>query len=281
MAQHREWCICCGKETDWVHVVRLPAFLFGLSARIEKCKTCGFGKTVPAPAIGADHYRENVRYETLFAGKADLYKKFARDLLGCLPSTPNPNGAKLLDIGCGGGFLVETANELGFAAQGIEANSEVVAWARSRGLDISQGDVMQLPSNSKFDVVVLSAVLEHMPRPDQLLSQAGKLLRPRGRILISQASYDGLLPRVMPWTWYGWQPAEHFWHFTPVAFAHLVSRTDMQVEYWCRNSLYHPWFFKGGVKTVLGRNVAALVARLGNRFSRGDSFNMIVSDVGK
>lgn len=277
MTSRREWCICCGQETDWGHVARLPGFLFGCDARISKCQTCGLGKTSPAPLADSKYYMENDRYEDLFVKKADIYKKFAYDLLGCLVEAPYLGGERLLDIGCGGGFLVEAANNLGFAAEGIDANSAVVAWARARGLNIHEGDIAGLSSSSKFDVVVLSAVLEHVPYPEELLGRVKSLLRPHGRILISQASYDGLLPRLFPWGWYGWQPAEHYWHFTPHAMEQLVLRAGMSVKHWNRNSLYHPWFLKGSLKELVGRNVAAMLSRTGNRLSMGDSFCMVVS----
>lgn len=273
---HKDACPCCGKKGDFKKTFKLPSFLFGVSAKIHVCSGCGLGVTEPRPST-ADFYEENERYEELFALREALYRRFARDLLQNLYGIIDPSGKRLIDIGCGGGFVVEEAAAMGFISEGIEANGAVVKWCRKRGLNVSQGDIHKLKKEKEYDVIVLSAVLEHLPAPAQMLELCTRILKPGGFILVSQAVYDGLLPRVFPWGWYGWQPREHYWHFKKDTLEQFFKKMGFKVVCTRSFSLYHPWFFKGKLKDITGRNLAAFIARAGNRLGMEDGFHLVLT----
>jgi len=260
-------CICCG-GSEWQLVTLLPKTVFGLSARIEKCSSCGFGRTIPAPATFFDHYNSGGDSVPNFQDRIEDYRVFGRELLADAPI----RSGRLMDIGCGGGFLVEQAALLGFDAFGVEANTAMVEWCQSRGLKVTCADVSQLDRNERFDLVVLSSVLEHLEDPAGMIRSARKMLSQQGSILVSQASFDGLLPSVFPWGWYGWQPKEHFWHFTPESFRRFGDRNGFDTRIY-RRSLHHRWYVSGA---GLFRNPLTAIARLGNWLDRGDSFNAIM-----
>lgn len=269
-------CICCGGQ-EWKKVCHLPSIFFKVSADILRCKFCGCGVTWPIPFISSMHYEKNGQYVQLFAMKEKLYLSFAHQLLSALDGIVDPAGKTLLDVGCGGGFMVRAAKEKGFRAQGIEANEELVEWARTKGLDVVRGDVRQLrEENKRYDVIVLSAILEHLEHPQLLLESCKEILSDNGLILVSQASYDGLLPVTFPWGWYGWQPKEHYWHFTPNAFEKFSASRGFVKVLNRRGSLYHTFFIRGGVQVLVGRNLATILARVGQMFKKGDSFDMVL-----
>ncbi len=271
------YCICCMKETQWQTRTRLPSVLFGCAAEIQRCSECGLGRTLPPPETSGDYYDDNPHYDVQFSSQRDLYRRFARELLSTLDGMVEPAGKRLLDVGCGGGFLVEAASAAGFLAEGIDANRNMVNWCIQRGLNVRQGDVTMLKrTGRRYDVIVLSAILEHVYEPEKLLGDCKSLLTGDGVLLIAQASCDGLLPLAFPWGWYGWQPKEHFWHFTPDSLRKLAGQSGFLCARTVRTTLYHPWFMSGGIKVIVGRNIAALLARLGQALGKGDAFNMIL-----
>lgn len=272
-------CIYCGYKGAWQKARELPAFLFGRSFTVLRCPRCGIGRTWPVPKLEKTYYSENEDYGVLFKQKQDLYIRFAQKLLSALVDRMDIVGKRLLDIGCGGGFVVESAGKMGFIAEGIETNRGMVAWCQERGLNVREADVVQMEGlvADKYDVIVLSAVLEHLENPVFLLEQikAG-LLKADGLVLISQASYDGMLPVLFPWGWYGWQPQEHFWHFTPVSFRRLADKAGFEVVHLTRSTLYHPWVLKGSVREIAGRNLAAIIGRMGVLLGHGDNFRAVL-----
>jgi SAM-dependent methyltransferase len=270
-------CPICGENANWKFVTILPKYIFNITARIEKCTNCGIGRTFPSPKIDLSYYDDNPKYISLFSERADLYRNFAKRLLSALDGVIQLPSKSLLDMGSGGGFLLEVAEEMGYNAEGIEINSHLVQWCRSRNLHVTHGDVLNTPIKQRYDVIVVSALLEHLPKPSVLLSICKASLNSGGVVLAEQASYDGLLPRVFPWGWYGWQPKEHFWHFSPQAFHNLANQAQLRVLRLRRGSLYHPWFLRGRLKDIIGRNIAALVGRIGFHVGLGDEFDAVLS----
>ena len=265
-------CVVCGVASGWKRLTTLPTFLFHRRAEILRCKHCGVGRTLPAPDISVAYYENNVRNDELFIQRSAIYRRFADELLSHLQQL-SPVGDKLLDFGCGGGFIVEAAARLGYIAEGVEANMAMVDWCQSRALNVSNKTLDQmLAENTRYDVIIFSAVLEHLPDPYAVLISYKRLLAPSGIIVISQASYDGLLPRVFPWGWYGWQPLEHYWHFIPRSICMMAGRAGLRPIKLMRGSLHHPWFSHGTLLELAGRNLAALLARIGLKMGSGDNF---------
>ena len=269
-------CQICGQARGWSLVTHLPRFLFKKKANILSCKGCGVGKTEPPPSTSFEYYENNDRNDKLFTDRSVVYKGFSRALLQLL-KIENPRGKKLLDFGCGGGFVVEVAKEMGFESYGIEANMTMVRWCQERGLNVESKSIESLVvEDKKFDIIIFSAVLEHIEDPISILLECKKLLTPTGVLAISQAAYDGLLPKIFPWGWYGWQPQEHFWHFNKGSIETMASKSGLQVQKMIRNELYHPWFTSGSIAQLVGRNIAALIARIASLFNRGDNIILIV-----
>lgn len=272
-------CIFCGHVTRWVRHCRLPSRVFGVRAEIRRCAVCGVGQTVPAPNVNIEYYaasesRYARRYES--HGQRTLYRSFGTHLLNFIERSGVPLTAscRLLDVGAGAGWLVEQARVRGAVAAGIEVNRANVREAKANGIPLYESlDEFRSNSQSQYglvDVLVFSAVLEHMPDPLAFMAAYLPSLRPGGFVIISQAAYDGLLPRVAPWLWYGWQPREHYWHFSERALRRLVRCAGLDLVTIWRNSLHHPFVLSGDLKKLVGKNAASALGRLGTLLRKGD-----------
>lgn len=88
---------------------------------------------------------------------------------------------KTLDVGCGiGDFLSHRIETVG-----VDINPATVEWCRRRGLDAHQMSPNVLPfQDASFDSAILDNVLEHLADPAELLSEIGRVLRPRGSLVV-------------------------------------------------------------------------------------------------
>jgi len=75
-----------------------------------------------------------------------------------------PRGARILDLGCANGGLLDELGKTGFAQlTGLDPSAACVATTRALGFPCRQGFFTRLPSDfDTFDCVVLSHVMEHV-----------------------------------------------------------------------------------------------------------------------
>lgn len=98
-------------------------------------------------------------------------------------------GAKVLDAGCGPGYVAACASLLGAEAEGLDFSQGMVDEARSQfpHLTFSLGDVENLPTPDQwYDTVLSNIVLFHVTNPAQAMAEAFRVLKPGGRFVFSQ-----------------------------------------------------------------------------------------------
>jgi 2-polyprenyl-3-methyl-5-hydroxy-6-metoxy-1,4-benzoquinol methylase len=108
---------------------------------------------------------------------------------------------RVLDIGCGEGFMAEKITAQGNRVVGIDVLSRPARESVFEDYvcaDLSHGmgkAIEQLPEKS-FDKILLMDVLEHLVRPEQLLQDCQKLLKSSGQLLVSVPNVANLTVRL-------------------------------------------------------------------------------------
>ncbi|MBF5002402.1 bifunctional 2-polyprenyl-6-hydroxyphenol methylase/3-demethylubiquinol 3-O-methyltransferase UbiG [Nocardia sp. BSTN01] len=100
-------------------------------------------------------------------------------------------GAKVLDVGCGGGFTAEYLAKRGAVVSGIDASAELIGAARKHAstvtelpIDYTVGTAEQLPyEDASFDIVTCVDVLEHVIDVSQVVAEIHRVLKPGGLFL--------------------------------------------------------------------------------------------------
>lgn len=94
---------------------------------------------------------------------------------------------KVLDLGCGGGFMAELLAKRGAQVVGVDPSEPLLGVARSHAseqglcIDYRVGTGEALPiENESVDVVVCVDVLEHVTDVDQVLKEVRRVLKPGG-----------------------------------------------------------------------------------------------------
>jgi len=94
-------------------------------------------------------------------------------------------GVRVLDIGCGGGFLSNYLAEAGFTVAGVDAAAESLAVAQrydatGRARYVI-GDAYSLPhADGSFQAAAAMDFLEHVDEPGRVVAEAARILQPGG-----------------------------------------------------------------------------------------------------
>ena len=79
--------------------------------------------------------------------------------------------ASILDIGCGSGWFLARARQMGFRVKGVEVGSLPVQLLKQKGFEVECGSLEAIPANWQPDVITLFEVLEHLPDPADFLTK--------------------------------------------------------------------------------------------------------------
>ncbi|CAE6776107.1 bifunctional 2-polyprenyl-6-hydroxyphenol methylase/3-demethylubiquinol 3-O-methyltransferase UbiG [Xanthomonas arboricola] len=102
-------------------------------------------------------------------------------------------GARVLDVGCGGGLLSESMARLGAQVTAIDLAPELVKVARLHSLEsgvqvdyrVQSVEDLAAEQAGSFDAVTCMEMLEHVPDPTAIIRACASLLKPGGKLFLS------------------------------------------------------------------------------------------------
>jgi SAM-dependent methyltransferase len=205
-----------------------------------RCAVCGLRFANPQPSDEELDAIYDAGYYSAFGfdtggGLAYRHMKRARfdRLLECVEAYCAPH--RLLDVGSGLGDLLSVATRRGWEAIGVEPNpfaaqiAEQFVAATTLCASIEQACLRQ----ESFDVVTCADVLEHLRRPDRMLREAARLLRPGGLTLITTVDVESRTARALRQRWPHYH-RDHLWYFSRATLRRLVTASGFDVLVCCR-----------------------------------------------
>lgn len=114
------------------------------------------------------------------------------------------NGKKVLDVGCGNGWVCEQYAKNGAACYGIDLTEKAIQLSRKRfnlssmKASFKVADSQKLPfKNESFDLVTSMGVLHHVPDTSRAISEIKRVLKPGGRVLLMVYNKNSLRYRLL------------------------------------------------------------------------------------
>ena len=140
------------------------------------------------------------------------------------------SGARVLDFGCGLGYLTHALVRAGFDARGLEFSPAAVAFAsRIFGPSYIQGNEDDILSRrlGLFDGVLLVEVLEHVQDPYKLLTSCKGLLKPNGFLIVTTPNKTFARPTEV---WQTDLPPVHLYWFSEKGMESMAERLGMGIQ---------------------------------------------------
>jgi len=160
-------------------------------------------------------------------------------------------GGDLLEVGIGSGSFLCAARKAGFLVSGCDLSvSLCYRVEKETGISIHNGSIEKLPE-SRWDVLVMNHVLEHVHDPVAFLHAARNRLRPDGVLHIA-------VPNVACWEatllpgWTSYEPY-HLGYFTLKTLERAVRASGFAIMYLGTHESFSGWFLTC-LRTAMGVN---------------------------
>lgn len=136
---------------------------------------------------------------------------------------PPDRKARILDVACGGGKLLQFYLDAGYTdVHGVDISPEQVALARQVTPNVVQGDVLMYlaEQRNRFDLISGLDIVEHFHKDEalQFLDLCHAALKPRGRLILQTPNAES------PWgTYHRYNDFTHEIGFNPNALSRLLA----------------------------------------------------------
>jgi 2-polyprenyl-3-methyl-5-hydroxy-6-metoxy-1,4-benzoquinol methylase len=171
----------------------------------------------------------------------------SKKLLSLINKYAQPD-SRILDVGCGYGRNLEVLRRAGYQrVTGIEINLDIVEANKKRGLACISVDELNFEVD-KFDLILMSHVIEHFSPPDLKAFIDGYLecLLPDGYLIVATPLMSS----------YFYDDFDHVKPYHPMGILQVFGTNKSQIQYysknkliledlWFRKSHYHLSYFKG------------------------------------
>lgn len=163
----------------------------GAELEVYQCVGCGLVQLNSMPVIYSEHG------QTSTSAYSQGMMAYRRQQMAAFIDSYNLKGKKVVDVGCGDGFLLEILSELDIDAVGIDAAEEAIEKARNRGLNAHVGYFNRdaKVEGYPFDAFVSTDVLEHVPDLTNFLQGIAANLREGAIGLIETHNVDNLIEK--------------------------------------------------------------------------------------
>jgi ubiquinone/menaquinone biosynthesis C-methylase UbiE len=139
--------------------------------------------------------------------RGEVYRARQATVLDWIDGLAFEPGSRMLEVGCGAGFLSIALAQRGFRLNAIDSVGAMVELARQHAADaqitnqlsLDLGDVNSLAfEDSTFDLVVALGVIPWLERPELAMQEIARVTRPGGYVILTTDNWAGLVGFLDP-----------------------------------------------------------------------------------
>ena len=142
---------------------------------------------------------------------------------------PYRKNGRILDVGCGIGFFLEVAREMGWDVYGTEYTENAISKCLQRGIKMKKGRLdSQWWPDGYFDVITSFEVIEHINDPIDEVSKINHLLRTGGIFYVTTPNFNAIERVLLKSKYSIIQYPEHLSYYTPKTLDFLLSNSGFR-----------------------------------------------------
>jgi ubiquinone/menaquinone biosynthesis C-methylase UbiE len=142
------------------------------------------------------------------AVQAEIFRARQATVLAWIDELALAPGSRVLEIGCGAGFLAVALAQHGLRVYAIDSTEAMIEQARryaaasgvAQALSLDIGDVYTLTfEDSSFDLVIAIGVIPWLARPELAMQEIARVTRLDGRVILTADNRARLTYLLDPW----------------------------------------------------------------------------------
>jgi 2-polyprenyl-3-methyl-5-hydroxy-6-metoxy-1,4-benzoquinol methylase len=148
-----------------------------------------------------------------------------------LQNTPNSINKNLLEVGCGLGYLTYSLVKAGFNITGIDISMNAIEKATARyGNHFVCADLHEYGQKNdlKYDIIILTEVIEHVPNIYEILRSLTGLLADGGEIVITTPNKSSFPNEAV---WHTDLPPIHLWWLSETSMNKIADSIEHFVKF--------------------------------------------------
>jgi len=224
-------CNLCGSDKTRLLYKKKDYGLGGYSIEwpVVRCERCGLCYVNPRPkktqlrGLYPPKYFQAMSSQN---GDERINERKARFIKRRRPGT-------LLDVGCGSGSFLKHMKARGWDVHGLELSP--IPFKEDDCCKVLNSDLKEAAFGERtFDVITAWSVLEHMYDPASFLSEAGRVIKEDGELIILVPNIENTAARVLKSD----DVPRHLYMFSKKTIGELLSRAGFRID---------ACFFTGGI----------------------------------
>jgi 2-polyprenyl-3-methyl-5-hydroxy-6-metoxy-1,4-benzoquinol methylase len=231
-------CPWCDSDKAQINLWLKDEFLTKEDFHICECLNCGLLYTMPRP--DKDHIGAYYKSEDYYSHKENtkgfvpkLYERIKKNNLKnkYQLATNGLSVGKMLEIGCGVGDFLHTAEEHGWECIGVEPSEEAKAIATKRTkASILSSEELESLADEQFDLITMWHVLEHVDDLRWEMAQLQRLIKPHGRIVIAVPNYKSYDGQYYKEHWAAYDVPRHLNHFNRTVLTKMFKTKGIELK---------------------------------------------------
>ena len=136
-----------------------------------------------------------------------------------------------LDVGCASGSFLRLLSQKGWDVKGIELDQDMFDNVKRQGFDVSNTPLEHYNSSTKFQLITLFDVIEHLPYLNKDLEKLSGLLDSNGSIVLVTPNIKSMQRSLFGNKWFQFKPGEHIYYFSPKTLEQVFKPYNLKIKY--------------------------------------------------
>lgn len=220
--KYHQVCYLCGSK----QIERLKGYE---EHQLAKCSKCSFVfmHRIPTSKELSDYYsvyvyqnEKEVSEATRFSME-NLVKQFE----------PYRKNNRILDVGCGEGWILEIARKNNWNVYGTEYSPSAIKICEAKGIKMYAGILDPAKMDiSEFDVILSLDTVEHIYNPKEDFGNINKLLREGGLLYITTPNFNSYLRHMLKTKYNIIKYPEHLGYYTKKTLNLLLTNAGFRKD---------------------------------------------------